>query len=75
MASVPAPMAAAVAIEVGSCWWGFCMPQPAAAGCSGLNFPCAFVQLHMSPVVPQIFVFFVSFPHFFDVNSHSNSHY
>ena len=28
-----------------------------------------------SPVVPQIFVFFVSFPHFFDVNSHGYSDY
>ena len=45
-----------------------------AACRSGLNSPGGFMQLHTSPVVPQVFFcLFVSFPHFFDVNSHGYS--
>ena len=47
-----------------------------AAACrSGLNVPGRFIQLRMSPVVPQVSVCFVSFLHFFDVNSYGFSHY
>ena len=42
---------------------------PHASAClSGLKFPDAFIQ-------PQIFVFLVSFPHFFDAKSYGDSHF
>ena len=39
------------------------------------RIPLPLMQLHMSPVVPQIFIFFVSFPHFLGVNCFGYSHY
>ena len=43
--------------------------KDAAACHSGLNFPC----LHMSPIVPQIFVFFVSFPFALEIQADNQS--